>query len=406
MEDAAPLAAYPVRLSFRYPERVSRVSTFFRLVLAVPVVIFLVLVGGASFQWGSSVGGNGRMFGIGSAWGVIFALWAAVLVRGRIPHWLFDFLVGLHRFTYRAYSYLGLLTDQYPAFEGDWVLNYEVDYPERISRRKLVVWKFISFIPHVIVLSFLGTASLFVIFIGWIAILFTGTFPRGLHAFVVGVMRWAARVTAYFESLTDAFPPYSLAEDAGPGSRASEVWSAIGGALIVVLGAVAAVVLAVFLVAYFREAKTVHVDPEQLQFPAVAADAPTVTLDHVSFRLVGVSDAPNQTVLAARPQHRLIEFVVQYASAIYQSRQPDTSDVQPNSVRIRTSDANVSSPILLTIDQIPAPMHVLRGAPVTLRAFFEIPDKMTVEEVQAYPNPTVGRHVAWRFTSTFPAGPP
>ncbi|MHB8375684.1 MAG: DUF4389 domain-containing protein [Dehalococcoidia bacterium] len=405
MEDAAPLAAYPVRLSFKYPERVSRISTFFRLVLAVPVVIFLVLVGGASFQWGSSVGGNGRMFGIGSAWGVIFALWAAVLVRGRIPHWLFDFLVGLHRFTYRAYSYLGLLTDQYPAFEGEWVLDYEVDYPERISRWKLLVWKFISSIPHVIVLFFLGTASLFVIFIGWIAILFTGTFPRGLHAFVVGVMRWAARVTAYFESLTDAFPPYSLAEDAGPGSQASEVWSAIGGGLIVVLGAIAAAVLAVVLVAHFREAKTIHVDPEQLQFAAVGASAPTVSLDNTSFRLVKASDSPSQTVLAARPQHRLVEFDIAYSPALDRLQAAAVS-VQPGTVRIETADTQVHSPVLLTVDRVPAPARVLRGWNVTLRAYFDIADNTTVTEVRAYPNASVGRHVAWRFTSTFPAGPP
>jgi len=104
---------YPVQVTMAYPERVSRLSTAFRIILAIPVLIFLALVGGSfNGSWDSDGAQQGGAFAGGIAGGIVLAIWATILVRGNIPHWLFDFQVGLNRFAIRAYSYLALLTDR------------------------------------------------------------------------------------------------------------------------------------------------------------------------------------------------------------------------------------------------------------------------------------------------------
>jgi hypothetical protein len=185
---AAAPSPYPVRFDVEYPERLSRLSTAFRIFLSIPVAIFLELVGG----------------------GIVLAIWAAVLVRQYVPHWLFDFQVALMRFEARAFGYLALLTDRFPAFEGEYPINFDVRYPDQLSRWKVAIWKIITSIPHIIILFFLFLAAFVVVVIAWFAILFTGRYPRGLHSFVAGVFRWSLRVQAYIISLTDEYPPFSL----------------------------------------------------------------------------------------------------------------------------------------------------------------------------------------------------
>ena len=200
--------SYPVRFEVEYPEQLARLSTAFRIVLFIPLAIFLVLVGGQTFEFGDV--NDARFFTLGTGGGIILAIWAAVLVRQYIPHWLFDFQVALMRFQARAYGYLALLTDRFPAFEGEYPINFDVRYPDELSRWKVAIWKIISSIPHIIILVFLYLAVFVVVVIAWFAILFTGRYPQGLHTFVAGVFRWSLRVQAYIVSLTDEYPPFSL----------------------------------------------------------------------------------------------------------------------------------------------------------------------------------------------------
>ena len=208
---AALTSSFPVRLEADYPERLSRLSTFFRFFLAIPVLIVLYLL----------------------AQSLIWVYWIAILVRGRPVRWLFDANVATQRFSLRSYAYFLLLTDRYPPFEGDWPVRYEVDYPERLSRRQLVIWKIAMVIPHFIVLGFVAIAVAVVVPIAWFSVLFTGRYPRGLHTFVSGWLRWAARASAYGVSFTDEFPSFSFSADAGRGSTSSYVITAIFGWLIV-----------------------------------------------------------------------------------------------------------------------------------------------------------------------------
>ncbi len=130
--ETAAAAPFPIRLEADYPERLSRLSTFFRLFLAIPVLLVLYLLGQ----------------------GLIGVYWIGILVRGRPVRWLFDANVAIQRFSLRSYAYFLLLTDRYPPLDGDWPVRYEVDYPERLSRWRLVIWKTATVIPHMIVVGF------------------------------------------------------------------------------------------------------------------------------------------------------------------------------------------------------------------------------------------------------------
>ncbi len=203
-----PTGGYPVTFEAEYPERLDRLSTAFRLILFIPVAIFLALVGGGSLQYSDF--GDTTSGGLAGGGGIFLAIWAAVIVRQYVPHWIFDFQVALMRFQARAYGYFALLTDRFPAFEGEYPIDFDVRYPDKLNRWKVAIWKIITSIPHIIILIFLYLAVFVVVVIAWFAIVFTGRYPKGLHTFVAGVFRWSLRVQAYVLSLTDEYPPFSL----------------------------------------------------------------------------------------------------------------------------------------------------------------------------------------------------
>jgi len=119
----------------------------------------------------------------------------------------------LTRFGARVGAYLVLLTDQYPSTVEHQSVHLDLDYPdvEGGLNRWLPLVKWFLAIPHYFVLFFLFIAAYFAVVIAWFAILFTGSYPRGLFDFVVGVGRWALRVQAYASLLiTDRYPPFSL----------------------------------------------------------------------------------------------------------------------------------------------------------------------------------------------------
>ncbi len=153
-------ALYPVTLDVDYPERQSRWKTLLRLFLAIPVLIFAYILSSAVSA-------------------IAVGTWIAIILRGRIPRWMFDFQVRLIDWQVRAYGYFALLTDTYPAFEGDYPIRFNVEYPERVSRWKVIIWKFVTALPHVVVLIFLWIGALVSVVIGWFAVLFTGQLSEG-----------------------------------------------------------------------------------------------------------------------------------------------------------------------------------------------------------------------------------
>src|SRR4030042_2070966 len=177
---------YPATLAVDYPDRQSRWKTLLRLFLAVPVLIFAAILGGGACEfyrgeglvgWGDWSGWNeSYSLSIGAAGSVVLAIWIAIVLRGYIPRWLFDFLVALMRFQVRVFSYFALLTDTYPPFEGDYPIRLEIPHPERITRWKVLFWKFFTSIPHFVILFFLLIGAVFAVIISWFAILITGRF--------------------------------------------------------------------------------------------------------------------------------------------------------------------------------------------------------------------------------------
>ena len=213
--------AYAARLEIDYPEKLDKLTTFFRLLWIIPIAIILGLISGSGQTVTNTVTVNeagevisrvSRSAG-GLAGGLAVATALMIVFRQRYPRWWFDFVRELTRFSSRVSAYLCLFTDQYPSTVEEQSVHLEIDYPdvEHDLNRWLPLVKWLLAIPHYLVLFFLGIAAFFVTIIAWFAILVAGQYPRSLFDFVVGVGRWALRVSAYaFLLVTDRYPPFSL----------------------------------------------------------------------------------------------------------------------------------------------------------------------------------------------------
>ena len=210
----APPAAsdgYAARLEVEYPDRdLNRVSTFFRAFAAIPIVILLGLIEGASWTYTS---GSTTQHTAATGGGILVApVVLMLLFRRKYPGWWFEWNRELARFSTRIAAYVALLDDRYPSTDEQQAVHLELERPdgERLSRGMPLI-KWLLALPHYFILLFLGLAAFFVIVFAWFAILFTGRYPRGAFDFVVGVGRWSLRVTAYATLLvTDRYPPFSL----------------------------------------------------------------------------------------------------------------------------------------------------------------------------------------------------
>ena len=99
-----------------------------------------------------------------------------------------------------------------PGAAAEYPLQADIEHQEEYSRFMPLI-KWLLLLPHYIVLFVLGIAALVVTFISFFAVIVTRRYPRGMFEFVVGVHRWAWRVQAYLLLMTDAYPPFTLADD-------------------------------------------------------------------------------------------------------------------------------------------------------------------------------------------------
>ena len=148
----------------------------------------------------------------------------AILFTGRYPRAIFDFNVGVLRWTWRVVYYACALgTDQYPPFTlapAAYPAEFDVPYPERLSRSKAFFKPWLLALPHWLVVAvFLGwwdtdggppgLLTILAVIAGFV-LLFTGRYPRDLFKLVVGIARWVARVGVYAGLMRDEYPPFRL----------------------------------------------------------------------------------------------------------------------------------------------------------------------------------------------------
>ena len=223
-------APYPVQVDARLDAPVSRWLWLVKWLLLIPHYLVLVVL------W--------LVFMVFS-----IAAFFAIVFTGRYPHALFDFNVGVLRWTWRVayYSYGALGTDRYPPFTlgevPDYPATLHIDRPERLSRGLVWVKWWLLAIPHYLVVGVLlggggwavaeadggnsewaggGLISLLVFFAA-VVVLFRGRYPQSIFALVLGLDRWVLRVVGYVSLMTDTYPPFRLDQGgADPGALTME----------------------------------------------------------------------------------------------------------------------------------------------------------------------------------------
>jgi hypothetical protein len=360
--------AYPVTLAVDYSERQSRWKTLLRLFLAIPVFIFALFI-------------------VGAQWAMACAIWIAIALRGRIPRWMFDSQVALTRWQVRAFSYCLLLTDSYPPFEGHYPIRFEAQYPERLSRRKVLIWKYITSMPHGFVLSFLWIGAFFSVIIGWFAILLTGHFPKGLHGYVAGVVRWSMRVQAYILSLTDEYPPFSLSAEAGPAGRDTYIVSSVIGCLLT------AGCIAIFIAALLVGRQTLRVE---VSYDALTAGqaAGTVEVSKLYVSLTDAMDPMGESFPPLLPQEgkRLVAFRFEFDNESGRTRRVWESDFH-----LKDSDGKWHDPLLVIAGGRPTPVKFKKGTSIEATVIFEIGDDTRPNELRYSPHFLERKRVIYEF---------
>ncbi len=199
---------YPVQFDVDFPSRpLDRLTTAFRLLVAIPIVIVLGMLTGETLRDDD----NTNAIVIGGA-AVFLPLVLMLVFRQKYPRWWFDWNLNLLRFSNRVTAYMALLDDRYPSTDEEQAVHLDFAYPDaRQLNRWLPLVKWVLAIPHYVVLLFLALGAVGAVIVAWFAILFTGTYPRALFGFVVGVLRWSNRVNGYaFTLVTDQYPPFRL----------------------------------------------------------------------------------------------------------------------------------------------------------------------------------------------------
>jgi hypothetical protein len=179
---------YPIRLVVTDDLRRSRVTVFFRYLLALPHVVWLMLYGIAAYI-------------------VLFIAWIAALFTGRVPAGLHRFLAGFLRYSTRVNAYMYLVANQFPPFGagGEYSINLEVAGPEQQGRLGIFFRGLLVF-PALALAGVLGYAMGLVAFGGWFYALGTGRMSEGLRDLGAYCLRFQQRTTGYYLLLTSRYP--------------------------------------------------------------------------------------------------------------------------------------------------------------------------------------------------------
>jgi len=184
---------YPVAFEVDYSDSRSRLSAFFRLILAIPLAIWLYVYGILATI-------------------VVVIVWFAIVITGRYPAGMYEFVSGFVRFFARVTAYIALLCDPYPSFGGSddpaYPVRMHFDGPLPSYSRLRTGFRFILAIP-ILVVRYVMQLMLEIGAIGaWFVIVVTGGMPRGLFDLMVLANSYIARSDAYLMLLTETYPPF------------------------------------------------------------------------------------------------------------------------------------------------------------------------------------------------------
>ncbi len=153
----------------------------------------------------------------------------AILFTGRYPRSIFEFNVGVMRWTWRVsfYSIGAFGTDRYPPFslrpDPSYPADFTVDYPEHLSRGLVLVKWWLLALPQLVIVGILGGGFGFpannliavLAIVAGVILAVTGRYPKDLFDLLMGLHRWCYRVLAYVALMRDEYPPFRL--DSGGG---------------------------------------------------------------------------------------------------------------------------------------------------------------------------------------------
>lgn len=140
----------------------------------------------------------------------------AIAITGRYPRPIFDFNVGVLRWSWRVMNYRFPMnsTDRYPPFtlasRPDYPADLQVDYPERLERRAVLVKWWLWGLPQILMCWALEPALQLLCVITAVTLLITGTIPTGMSDLLLGIVRWRYRVAVYVSLMRDEYPPFRL----------------------------------------------------------------------------------------------------------------------------------------------------------------------------------------------------
>ena len=194
MEASTLFATHPIRLRITDDLRRTRLTVFFRLLLAIPL-----------FLWAA-------LLGIVAALAII-ANWFATLFAGKSPESLHNFLASYLRFTTQIAAYCFLIADPYPGFLFINMEEYPVDLevaPPEVQNRWTVLFRIILAIPALLIASVLRNISSLLAVFSWVMGVLTAHVPEGIRNFSAFALRYETQTYAYVALLTQKYPNFNV----------------------------------------------------------------------------------------------------------------------------------------------------------------------------------------------------
>jgi Domain of unknown function (DUF4389) len=187
-------SSYPAKYEADYVERRSRLSTFFRWLLAIPHLLVLTVYGLLAYV-------------------AVIVAWFVLLFTARWPKALYDFVAGVLRYATRVYGYLHLATDAYPPFDlgehDEYPIRLKLAPPQESYSRLKVLFRILLAIPVAIIAYALYLVANLGALISWFAIVITGKQPQSLQSMINLGVAYYVRSAAYFALVTEDWPPFN-----------------------------------------------------------------------------------------------------------------------------------------------------------------------------------------------------